>query len=470
MKTKSLWLIASLILIASMILTACGPKTTPPPAGETQAPPAGEKVKVTIFIGMGTGTDPEQITAENALAAKFNSTHDNIEMEFLVVPYEQSREKFQAMVSGGTAPQLVGPMGVETSGQFQDLWEDLGPYIQRDNYDTSDFYGPAIELNKTADGKNIGLPVGLYPSFIFYNESAFDAAGVAYPTHDFNDKTWTLAKLREVAMQVTMDANGNNATSPDFEPANIVTYGFDDSWGNFRDWAVIWGAPNVGRPTTADFKTATVNAPEWVTGIQWYSDAIWVDHFMADGTALSAIDPANGDPFAVGGVAIWKSHTWYMGDSLNDLPFKWDIAPAPYNQKGEQIFNGDADVFAIPASAKNKDAAWEALKWLVNEENILEMCKIYGCMPARKSVAETYNTTLTEMYPGIDTSVVFSAANFIDVSNHEGWVPDVGRVNEILANALSKLMTEGENHDAQSLLDETNAEVQAILDEYWASH
>jgi multiple sugar transport system substrate-binding protein len=214
MKTKSLWLIVSLILIASMILTACGSKTTLPPAGETQIPsaaetqappPAGEKVKVTIFVGMGTGTDPEQIEAEKVLAAKFNATHDNIEMEFLIVPYEQSREKFQAMVSGGTAPQLVGPMGVETSGQFQDLWEDLGPYIQRDNYDTSDFYGPAIELNRTADGREIGLPVGLYPSFIYYNESAFDAAGIAYPTHDFNDKmpTATMPPRRTLTQPIS---------------------------------------------------------------------------------------------------------------------------------------------------------------------------------------------------------------------------------------------------------------------------
>ena len=43
------------------------------------------------------------------LAKKFNDTHENIEMEFLIVPNEEARERFLAMVSGDNAPQLVGP-------------------------------------------------------------------------------------------------------------------------------------------------------------------------------------------------------------------------------------------------------------------------------------------------------------------------------------------------------------------------
>jgi multiple sugar transport system substrate-binding protein len=92
------------------------------------------------------------------------------------------------MVSGGTAPELVGPNGVETSATYLDLWADITHYIKAENFDTSDFYGPAVELNQYPD-KNTGLPLGLYPSFIFYNKDLFDAAGLPYPTHDFNDKS-----------------------------------------------------------------------------------------------------------------------------------------------------------------------------------------------------------------------------------------------------------------------------------------
>jgi multiple sugar transport system substrate-binding protein len=360
-------------------------------------------------------------------------------------------------------------LGIESAGQFLDVWEDLAPYIQRDNYDTADFYGPAVSLN-TYEGKNIGLPVGLYPSYIFYNKNAFDAAGVDYPTHDYNDTTWTIDKLRQVAMQVTLDVNGNNATSPDFDPTNITQYGFDNSWDSLRGWEVLWGPKNMGRPTSADYKTAIVNDADWVTGLQWYSDAIWKDHFMPDSAAISALDPENGDLFALAGDAMWMSNSWYMSESLNELAFKWDIAPAPFNPKGERIAQVDADVFGIPQGAKNKDEAWEVMKWMLQPENNLELCRIYGCMPARKSTETSYKAALAEKYPGIDLDVIFNAANYLDVPNHESWVPEYGTVVEALGNAQSQILTADEDHDAKSVLDTTNAEIQKILDAYWQTH
>ena len=478
---KRLLIFTILLIVSSMIIASCATPTTqvatteaPVAPATTEAPPAtkapvtSNKVKVTIFVGLGTGTDPGQMDQENALAAKFNASNDNIELEFLFVPYEQSRERYQAMIAGGTAPQLVGPLGIESAGQFLDTWEDLAPYIQKDNYDTTDFYGPAVSLN-TYEGKNIGLPVGLYPSYIYYNKNAFDAAGVSYPTHDYNDKTWTIEKLRELAVQVTLDKNGKNATSPDFDPINITQFGFDNSWDSLRGWMVMWAPTNMGRPTSADYKTAAVNDTDWITGLQWYSDGIWKDHFMPDNAAISAMDPANGDLFAVGTDAMWMSNSWYLGLVPRDA-FKWDIAPTPFNPKGVRISQVDADVFGIPKDAKNKEEAWTVMKWLLEPENNLELCKIYGCMPARKSTEAAYRALLKETYPDLDLDVIFNAATYLDIPNHESWIPEYGTVNEALLNAQSQILTADQNHDAASVLNTTNADIQKILDAYWSIH
>lgn len=56
---RKLFSILTLLVLASVLLSACG------------AAPA-EKVKVVIFVGMGTGTDPDQVDAQNQLAQ--NST------------------------------------------------------------------------------------------------------------------------------------------------------------------------------------------------------------------------------------------------------------------------------------------------------------------------------------------------------------------------------------------------------------
>ena len=82
MKNK-LFKMFALFVLASVILSACGGNIA-----ATQAP--AEKQKVVIFVGFGTGTDPDQVTAQEELAKKFNDSHENIEMEFLIVPNEEA--------------------------------------------------------------------------------------------------------------------------------------------------------------------------------------------------------------------------------------------------------------------------------------------------------------------------------------------------------------------------------------------
>jgi multiple sugar transport system substrate-binding protein len=457
---KNLFTVLTLLVLASVLLTACGGV-----APATQA--SAEPQKVTIFVGFGTGTDPDQVAAQEALAKKFNDSHDNIEVEFLIVPVEEARERFLAMVAGDNAPQLVGPHGISTIANFLDQWEDVTPYIEKDNYDMSDFYGPSTTLNKYPD-LNAGLPLGLYPSFIFYNKDAFDAAGLEYPTHDYNDTSWNIDALREMAMQLTLDANDNTPNDPDFDPATIKQWGYADTWADARGQLTMFGAPTEGRPTTDDYKTATFNSPEWLWGAQWVHDGVHKDHFIPDAAGQGAIDADTGDPFGGGHVAIWNSHTWYMSEGLNELPFKYDIAPLFFNQDGERIARIHADLFTMPKTAKNKDAAWEVMKWLVAPEQIVDVCKIYGCLPARQSAQEAYLNYMKERYPGIDYDVIFTAIDYLDDPNHESWVPEWGKVNDTLNNALTTLYGEPEL-DVQELMNTTNEDMQKILDEYWAA-
>lgn len=488
MKGKDRWIALSLMLILGLALVACGGTATAPPAQPdtqteeeapaateapaeampTEAPAAsGEKQKVTIFVGFGTGTDPDQVAAQEALAQKFNESHDNIEVEFLIVPVEEARERFLAMVAGGNAPQLVGPHGISTIAQFKELWEDVTPYIEAEGYDMSDFYGPSTTLNQYPD-LNAGLPLGLYPSFLFYNIDAFDAAGLPYPPTDYNDTSWNIDKLREVAMQLTLDENGYTPLDAEFDPATIEQWGYADSWTDMRGQLTMFGAPTIGRPTSDDYKTALVNSDEWVFGAQWLHDAIFKDHFVPDAAGLGAIDADTGDPFGGGHVAIWNSHTWYMSEGLNELPFEYAIAPLFFNQQGERISRIHADLFTMPKNTTNKEAAWEVMKWLVAPEQIVDVCKVYGCLPARESSQDAYLAYMQERFPGLDFDVIFTAIDYLDDPNHESWVPDWGKVNDALNNAQTVIYTDS-SAEIPSLMDTTNQEVQDILDAYWAN-
>lgn len=417
-----------------------------------------------ILVGLGTGSAPEQMEPQEALAEEFNATHDDIEIEFLFVPHEESRDRYLAMLAGGAPPGLVGPVGIESHAEFFDTWADITPFIEGDKYDLSDFSGPTMKLAQYPD-KNLGLPLGLYPSFIFYNADLFDAAGLGYPTHDYDDTSWTMDALREMGMRLTLDENGNDATSPEFDLSFIVQYGFDDSWSSARALFGIWGAPNGSRPTTDDYRTSVANSEEWFYGLQWISDGIRVDRFIPDYARQDAFYAAAGDPFGGGIVGMFYSHTRFMAEFVKGLPFEYDFAPIPYNHLGTRVARIHADNFVIPDAFEHKEASWEVMKWLVAPERIADMCLIYGCLPARQSAEEQFRTMLAEEYPGTHIDVIYEAIDYLDKPHHEVWVPEYARVNEILGDATD-LIFMGDETDPQAVLDAANDEIQQILDEY----
>ena len=480
MNLKYIRVTIALLLLFGLTLSACATTPAEPademPAAtdeeiteEVQEESGGEKAKVQIFIGLGTGTAPDQADAQMELQEAFNSTHDDIELEFLIVPHEESTERYLAMVAGGNAPEIIGVAGLATIGQFLDNVEDLTPYIEADNYDVDNFYGPVVDLMQDFyPGETIpALPLGIYPSMIFYNEDLFDAAGLPYPPHDYDDTSWTMEQLREYAMKLTLDENGNDATSPDFDPDNIAQWGFDDSWIDARGYLAKWDAPNVGRPTTDDYQTAVANSDEWVYGMQWLSDGIWEDHFIPDLTGQEAYYAIGGDPFGGGMVAMFYSHTWFFPEGLTDLPFEHNLAPIPFNHKGTRVARADADGIAMSAAADEKEAAWEVMKWLVDQENIVDVCLIYGCLPPIQAVEDDMRTQMAGRWPGLDFDVIYDSLDYLDNPHHTSWVPEQGRVRDAMDYALEKVYT-GDDKDAQAVLDEANTTIQKILDDYWA--
>lgn len=469
-----------LIVLLVLALAACsgggspaaptggaGPASDAASGTTAGAPAAGEKIKVDIFVGLGTGTAPAQIAAQEALAEKFNSTHDDIQIEFVIVPNDEAPQRLLAQIAGGNPPGLVGPGGVDVAASYSSMLADVQPFIDAEQFDMSDFYGAAVELYQFPD-KTIGLPLGIFPSFIFYNKDLFDAAGLPYPTDDYNDASWNLDALRALAMQLTLDADGNNATSPDFDPGAIVQFGFDDSWTDFRGFMTRFDPPGAGRPTSEDMKTALVNSDEYKYGLAWLNNAIWVDRFMADSAGQEAFYAVGGDPFGGGLTAMFYSHTWFMPEGLVDLPFDYDFAAAPFSQKGTRIARIHADTFYIPEGYPHKEAAWEVMKWLTSAENIVDVCLVYGCLPARLSVADAYTQQMMDRYGDHNYDVIFEAIAYLDNPHHESWMPNVDRANDILGSDIYDLVYTAQIPDTDGVLESANVQIQAIFDEYWA--
>ena len=453
---KRLVSLASVVVLLSLLLAACGaPATAKPP------------VKITVFVGFGAGSDPDSMEALKKIAEEYNASHKDIQMEFTFSTWEEHAAKFSTLVAGDLAPDLAFPIGVQGIAEFYDEWIDVAPFITKDKYDTSDFYGPSLELLHYSD-KTIGVPFGIYPSVLFYNEDLFDKAGQAYPPSAYGDDEWTYDNLVEMAKTMTLDENGNDATSADFDAAKITQWGWGGFCGPFRTLPGKYGGNPLGMDDT--YKTASMNTGGYLEAAQAIHDQIWVTHVTPTSEELSSSFGGADNPFEGGTTAMWECFSWMAYAYPNFEHFNWNVAAIPAGPHGNVISPTNADTFAISSHSKNPEQAWEVAKWLIEPDMLARVCGILGCMPSRKSLAETWVKDMAAQYPNVDFQLFVDSIQYMDaVPNNEQWVPNYQKIWDATQNAQDMIVSD-ETADVQAVMDSLNTEVQGYLDEYWASH
>ena len=166
----------------------------------------------------------------------------------------------------------------------------MTPLIKAAGFDMTQYPAKLVDTMKDGQtGALLGIPYAVYPSYIFFNKDLFDEAGLEYPPQKVGDKytmpdgsqvDWTWDTVRKIAMLLSVDKNGKDATQAGFDPANQTQFGFEFQWTEGRRLASAFGS---GSLVAADGKTAQF--PDvWKAGWKWYYDGIWKDHFIANDT------------------------------------------------------------------------------------------------------------------------------------------------------------------------------------------
>jgi multiple sugar transport system substrate-binding protein len=452
---KSLFLI-SMLIIASLVLGACGtpaaPTSAPEPtspaavvepttavvapttAPQPTSPPAStSKIRVRWFVGLGAGSDEGTFAPQQAVVDEFNASQDRIELVLEIVDNDVAYDTLATQIAAGNAPDIVGPVGIRGRDSFKGAWLDLQPLIDSTNYDLSDYDPALVDFYQVKEEGQLGIPFGIFPSFMIFNIDLFDEAGLNYPpanygeTYVWPDGTeaeWNMDTLREVAMVMTVDANGNDATSPDFDAQNIVQFGFMNQWTDPRGIGTFFGP---GSLVADDGVTAQIPEP-WEDAWQWTYDGWWEDYFIPNGPYGGAdFLQGPGGPFSSGNLAMVHLHTWYVAPwALGEVPWDWNLGATPsYN--GVVTSKMHADTFGIPKGSKNPEAAFEVLTYMLSAEVAPKLLTIYGGMPARLSLQDTYfdNYSATS-FPNktdINWDVVVDSMAYADNPNHESWMP-----------------------------------------------
>lgn len=338
---------------------------------------AASATKLTWYVGLGAGGDADVIPKEKDWVDKFNKSQTEACLTLQVVHNPESYDTLKAQLAAGTAPDIVGPVGKAGRASFQGAWADVGALATAAGFDLSK-YDPAL-LDFTKDeGVLVGIPFALFPSFIYYNKDLFDEAKLPYPPHKvgelYDGKPWNLDTMAELAKKLTVDANGNDATSSSFDPKSAKQFGYFEQFTDARGIAVLFGGGLPYDP--ADPTTAKI-PDNWREAWKWYYDSVWKNNFSPNADYQNSDLLAKGNPFSSGNVAMAHSHTWYTC-CFPLTKLNWDIAVMP-EVNGKITAKLHGDTFAILKDSKNQEAAFKVLSKMVVDPDLYQ---IYGGMPA----------------------------------------------------------------------------------------
>ena len=449
--TKRINIILAFVLITSMVLVACG--TSSVEAAD------GDRVQVRWFVGLGTGTDPNQIPVQEAIVEEFNASQDEIELVIEFVDYEQAYDQLKTQIAAGNPPDIIGPVGTEGGNAFSDMFLNIEPYL--DGYDYSDYAPGSVDAYRDADGDLVGLPFAVFPAVIFFILYIFDASDMAYPPHTFGETyavgdEWTFEKLQEVAMELTFDTNGYAASEDGFDAEAIEQFGYHVTWPSPRAVGAQFGSGNLVA------EDGTAKLPEaWRAGWTYDFEGRHIYNFIPNNTYENSELMAAGNPFDSNNLAMANVNTWYTC-CLWSVP-NWDVAVVP-SYEGVQTSRLNADTFRILDSSANPDAAVTVLKYLTDTA-AGELLQTYGGMPARESLQDAFFVGLDESFPfDVDWQVVKDSVGYPDSPSFESNMPNFSKARDRLDEFFSLYVADS-TVDIVVEMDQLEADLTTIFAE-----
>jgi multiple sugar transport system substrate-binding protein len=283
---------------------------------------------------------------------------------------------------------------------------------------------------------------------------------------DGEERTWDMDTLRELAKRLTVDENGNDATSPDFDPEAIVQWGYEPQYQDLRAVGSYFGAGSL----VAEDRTTAQIPDTWREAWTWNYENIWTEHVtMNEAQQQDPAIGATGNPFQSGNVAVALSHLWYTccatataeDGSFVEEP-NWDMAAVP-EHNGVVISNFNADTFRILEKSDHPEEAFEVLTYLVGEASG-ELLQLYGGLPGREEDQAAFFDGLDERWTqGVDWQVALDGIPFADNPSFEGWVPNYQEAFQAVVEFGTTLRATPDL-DVDAEIDAFQEELQGIFD------
>jgi trehalose/maltose transport system substrate-binding protein len=402
--------LTALLLLASMILAACGggatqaPTAAPAPAAAptaapaaeaptampaptaaaaeapttaaepTAAPAAGEAATAapagtagsTIVVPKDLRTDLKGATIkavlgadgpgapfDDAAAAKFSEA-TGIQVQIIRGDQDATQRlaTYRQQLSAASADVDVYMIDVIWPGIMAEFAEDLTPAFPNAK---TDFF-PAIVENNTVGGKLVGIPWYTDAGLLYFRKDLLQKYGYSNPP-----ATWK--ELEDMAQKVQ---DGERAAG------NKDFWGFvwqGKAYEGLTCDALEWQVSNGGGSIIEPDGTVSINNPQAIAAFD--RAKAWIGKISPPGVTTYAEEDARG-VWQAGNAAFMRNwpYAYAIGQGDPKLKDKFDVEPLP---KGDGDKARNADTLGgwqlmVNKDSKNKDAAIEFVKYMTSPE------------------------------------------------------------------------------------------------------
>ena len=304
--------------------------------------------KVIRFLDLGT---PEEIARMNPLLREFEKLHPGVKVKPEYAPgCNEIRQKLLMESAAGLTPDVVY-LNDTYFPEFikRGIFVSLDSLINKDKeFNIKDFQPKALEIARFNTDKLYSLPPNFGTLVIFYNKRMFKEAGLVYPKDG-----WSWKEFREVCKRLTKkDKTGK-----------IVQFALTE-WGLWSWIPMI--LQNEGQIINKEGK-CVLNSPEVLEALQFCKDLYTKDKVIASSLTFPSITQMSSYEFFSGERAAMLlgeiSISFQIAQNIN-----WDIVAPPEKEGGKKYFHCGFWAYAITSDSKDKDLAWELVKFLTSEK------------------------------------------------------------------------------------------------------
>jgi multiple sugar transport system substrate-binding protein len=345
------------------------------------AEPHGNKIVVTVRLWAA----PIAAAYEESFKA-FNRAHPDIEVHTNMVAYSNYFQTLRTDVAGDSADDIFW-----MSNAYLAAYADNGRLLNIskavDQRVIAD-WEPAVVDQFTRNGVLWGVPQLTDGGIaVYYNADLLAAAGID-PSR-LNTLRWSPNDddtLRPLLAQLTVDADGNRAGTPGFDPLRVRQWAYNaanDPQGIYLNY--IGSAGGVFQRGDA----FAFDNPGAITAFRYLVDLINRDHVAPPASDTNDNGDFSLNQFLAGKMALFQSGTYSLSQIARNAGFHWGIAMLPAGPAGRVSVTSGIAV-AGNSATKHPDAVRQVLAWMGSKQGDEYLGRNGGAIPAVLSAQPVY--------------------------------------------------------------------------------